>query len=136
MLDIEGVTLSELREMSRKDQDALVAFDRPLTFRMGTATILTQFEQSDGGLIVNLVHIDGGGEGILLRLWKLIDQWAKQREYGFVRWNVFAATCTTPNPRLQFFLQAKGFAECDDAKHGRIFARTIRLYPHQDGSIE
>lgn len=121
---LEGVTLEELRALSPEDQDALVPFGRAVTFHLGSANILAEFVERDGGLVVNLAHIDGGGEGVLLALWKLILGWAKARHRPFVRWNVFAATCADPNPRLLEFLRTNGFDEVEDPEHGRIFTRT------------
>ena len=120
-IDIEGVTVDTLRAMPREDVDALLAFGRPITFRMGTATILAEFNRSDDELAVNLAHIDGGGEGVLLVLWKLIQHYAAERSFAHIRWNIHAATCAEPNPRLQRFLRAHGFEEIDDPDHGRIF---------------
>jgi hypothetical protein len=124
---IEGLSLAELRSMAPEDQDILVPFGRALAFHIGTATILAEFLERDGGLVVNLAHIDGGGEGVLLPLWKTILGWARQRGRPFVRWNVFAATCAEPNPRLLAFLKSHEFDEVDDLEHGRIFTRTTRL---------
>ncbi len=119
-MNIEGATFSELREMPLEDVDALLRFGDPITFRMGTASILAEFNRLDDELQVNLAHIDGGGEGVLVRLWKLIETYARQREYNAIAWSVHALTCAEPNPRLQEFLQAKGFKQFDDGTHGPV----------------
>jgi hypothetical protein len=120
-IDIEGVTVDALRAMPPEDVDALLAFGRPITFRMGTATILAEFNRDGDVLAVNLAHIDGGGEGVVLVLWKLIRHYAAERGFARIRWNIHAATCAKPNPRLQRFLRAQGFEEIDDPHHGPIF---------------
>ncbi|MCW3847412.1 hypothetical protein OF829_09170 [Sphingomonas sp. LB-2] len=117
-MEIEGVTLAALRALPPGEQDALLAFGRPITFRMGTVTILAEFNRADRALEVNLAHI--GGEGVLVALWKAITAYAAERDYSAIIWNVHALTCANPNPRLQRFLRARGFAEADHPVHGRI----------------
>ncbi len=119
-MDIEGVNLAEFRQMPLGDIDVLLAFGRPITFRMGTAEILAEFNNRGEWLQVNLGHIDDGGEGVLVRLWKLIETYARTKGYAAIDWNVHALTCARPNPRLQQFLRARGFAEHDDGQHGPV----------------
>lgn len=121
-MEIEGLSIDALKALAPNDLDELLAFGRPITFRMGTATILAEFNRVDDALCVNLAHIDGGGEGVLLSLWKLIADYAKERQYLSLVWNVHALTCANPNPRLQRFLQAQGFNETSDEKHGRVLS--------------
>jgi len=128
-MDVEGLSLEEWRALSIEQRNALIPLGRAITFRIGTATVLAEADECGGVLIVNLAQIDGGGEGVLLRLWKLIATWALERGCTAIRWNVFAATCVDPNPRLQQFLRSNGFDEIDDPSHGRIFARTTELHP-------
>ena len=126
-MDIEGISLAEFRAMPLGDIDALLAFGRPITFRMGTAEILAEFNEAGGQLQVNLAHVDDGGEGVLVRLWKLIEGYARAKGYAAIDWNVHALTCSRPNPRLLQFLRAKGFAEHDDGQHGPVlrFVQTL-----------
>lgn len=119
-MDIEGVNLAEFRQMPLGDIDVLLAFGRPITFRMGSAEILAEFNNRGEWLQVNLGHIDDGGEGVLVRLWKLIETYARTKGYAAIDWNVHALTCARPNPRLQQFLRARGFAEHDDGQHGPV----------------
>lgn len=119
-MDIEGVSLAEFRQMPLGDIDVLLAFGRPITFRMGTAELLAEFNHAGELLQVNLGHVDDGGEGVLVRLWKLVETYARMKGYGAIDWNVHALTCAHPNPRLQQFLRAKGFAEHDDGQHGPV----------------
>ena len=121
-MEIEGLSLDALKALDPSDLDGLLAFGRPITFRMGTATILAGFDRIDEDLCVNLAHIDGGGEGVLLSLWKLIALYARERNYPCICWNAHALTCASPNPRLQRFLRAQGFEETSDEKHGRVLA--------------
>lgn len=126
-LRIEGVTLDALRALPLADQDSLLSFGSPISFAIGSATVLAEFNRYGEELRLNLAHIDGGGEGVLLALWKLVQAYAEERRFGSIRWNVHALTCAKPNPRLQRFLRANGFAEVDDAQYGRIFTRSQML---------
>lgn len=119
-MQIKGMTLAELREMPDDDIDALLAFGRPITFRMGSADILAEFNACENTLQVNLGHIDEGGEGVLLRLWKLIETYARRRGFSSIDWNVHALTCANPNLRLQQFLRDRDFVERDDGRHGPV----------------
>jgi hypothetical protein len=122
-MEIEGLPIDAFKALPPEDLDDLLAFGRPITFRMGTATILAEFNAVDDELCVNLAHIDGGGEGVLISLWKLIEVYAKERRYPSILWNVHALTCANPNPRLQRFLRGRGFEETSSEKHGRVLAR-------------
>ncbi len=121
-MEIEGLSLDDLRALPVEELEALLAFGRPITFRMGTATILAEFNRDGGDLMVNLAHIDGGGEGVLVKLWKLIEGYAKGQNYTSISWNVHALTCANPNVRLQRFLRDQGFEEATSEKHGRVLA--------------
>lgn len=126
-MNIEGLTVDELKALPPQDIDALLAFGRPITFRMGTATILAEFNKEGSDLLVNLAHIDDGGEGVLVLLWKLIETYAKERDCESIRWNVHALTCANPNPRLQQFLRKYGFTETQNDMHGRVLSLTRNL---------
>ncbi|MEM6826535.1 MAG: hypothetical protein AAF553_01175 [Pseudomonadota bacterium] len=121
-MDIEGLSIDELKALPAEDLDALVAFGRPITFRMGSATILVEFNVDRENLVVNLAHIDEGGEGVLVLLWKLIEGIARERGHRSIRWNVHALTCANPNPRLQRFLKSRGFFETASERHGRVLS--------------
>lgn len=122
-IDIEGVSTELLKALPPQDLDDLLAFGRPIVFRMGSATVLAEFNQVDTHLSINLAHIDGGGEGVLVHLWKMAAWYARERHYGAIIWSIHALTCARPNPRLQHFLMAHGFDEADHAIRGRILTR-------------
>ena len=120
-MEIEGLSIRALKALSKSEQDALLAFGRSITFRIGTANILAEFNRSESELSVNLAHVDGGGEGVLLLLWKAVESYALDRGYASLQWYVHALTCAKPNPRLQQFLRTRGFLEIDHKTYGRIF---------------
>ncbi len=123
-VDIEGLSLKDLKSLPKEEVDSLLAFGRPITFRIGTANVLAEFNRLGDTLEVNLAHIDGGGEGVLVVLWKAVEAYAAERQHSAIQWNVHALTCARPNPRLQHFLRIRGFAETHHPTHGRIFTRT------------
>ena len=100
-----------------------MAFGEPITFRMGGATVLAEFNRMESELSVNLAHVDGGGEGVLVSFWKAVTKYAAARDYRTIQWNVHALTCANPNPRLQNFLCANGFMEVDHEAFGRVLTR-------------
>ncbi len=122
-MEIEGLTPAALRALPSEELDSLLAFGRPITFRIGSATVLAEFNKDDDCLTLNLEHIDGGGEGVLVSLWKLVTAFAKERGYRSALWNVHALTCANPNPRLQRFLRERGFGETHSERHGRVLSR-------------
>lgn len=122
-MDIEGLSLKQLRSLPKGEVDVLLAFGRPIAFRIGSAHILAEFNRVGDDLEVNLAHVDGGGEGVLVVLWKAVEAYAADRGVPAIQWNVYALTCARPNPRLQRFLRARGFAEVDHPAHGWIFSR-------------
>jgi len=122
-VQIEGATIDELSALSIEDQDSLLAFGRPIAFRIGSAEVLAEFNREASLLSVNLAHVEGGGEGILVTLWKLIERYAQQRGYTTIQWNVHALTCAKPNARLQRFLRMNGFTEVEHPVYGRILTR-------------
>ncbi len=121
------MSIEALKALPNEELDELLAFGRPITFRMGTATILAEFNADGSELLVNLAHIDGGGEGVLVSLWKLIAGLASERGYRSVSWNIHALTCANPNPRLQRFLRNQGFEEAASERHGRVLMRRQNL---------
>jgi hypothetical protein len=63
-IQIEGLTPEEIESLPDDQMDGLVFCDEPLAFRMGSAEILGQFSIRDDLLVVELAHIDGGGESV------------------------------------------------------------------------
>ncbi len=73
------MTLKALKALPRDDLDTLLTFGRPITFRIGTANVLAEFNRAGNELAVNLAHVDGGGEGVLLVIWKAVEVYARDR---------------------------------------------------------
>src|SRR5687767_775690 len=109
VIEIEGYTPDELLAMPDEQIRAFVFTDEPLVFRVGTAEILGSFRLVDQRLIVELAHIDSGGEGVLPTLAVVCDRYARQRNLRSVEWIVHAVHCANPNPGLRRVLELRGF---------------------------
>jgi|ERR1041385_6484250 hypothetical protein len=109
-VDIEGYTPDEILNLPDELIEAFVFCDEPFAFKAGSAEILGEFRLAPDRLIVELAHIDGGGEGVLLALWVLAERYARKRDCHQVEWIVHALTCARPNLKLRRLLEAKGFA--------------------------
>ncbi len=105
---IEGLTIDEVLGLPDEHVAALIAVG-PIVFRAGSATVLGQLRLSPGSLMIELAQIDGGGEGVLLALWRLAERYARQRELDTVEWVVHAINCAHPNLKLRRLLEKRGF---------------------------
>jgi hypothetical protein len=108
-VNIEGYTPEEILALPDDMMDGFVFCDEPFAFKAGSAEILGEFRFVEDRLVVELAHIDGGGEGVLLALWRLAERYAKKRNLSEVEWIVHALTCAKPNLKLRRLLELKGF---------------------------
>ena len=106
---IEGYSADELLRVLEGENEALVFSGEPLVFRLGSANVLGQFAISDGTLVLELAHIDGGGEGILPALSVLSERYARKKGLRAIEWLVYAVHCAQPNLKLRRVLERKGF---------------------------
>ncbi len=101
--------------------EAYVFCDACLAFKAGTAEILGQFTANSDTLVVELAHIDGGGEGVLPALWLLAERYARKKHLQRVEWIVHAVNCATPNLKLRRILERKGFVTEDIPSVGQAY---------------
>jgi hypothetical protein len=118
---IEGYTPEEILALPDEDLDGLLSHDGPIVFRAGSATILGQVRVVTGALVVELAHVDGGGEGVLLALWNVAMAIARRREWERVEWIVHATRCANPNPALRRVLLRKGFTLRELPTIGQVY---------------
>lgn len=71
---IEGLTYSELLELSPDDFRGLALTGNPIVFRMGSAAVLGRFAVENSVIVIELAQIDGGGEGVLPTIAKIVRQ--------------------------------------------------------------
>jgi hypothetical protein len=105
----EGFTDDEILRLPQDHIEALVLTGEPLVFRIGSATVLGEFNLVDDRLLVELAQIESGGEGILVSLGALARRYAVLRGLSAVEWIVHAVNCAKPNLKLRRVLQRRGF---------------------------
>jgi hypothetical protein len=118
---IEGLTPDEVLSLPDEMLDGLVLCGEPIVFRAGTADILGQFRVSESALIVELGHIDGGGEGVLPTLAVLAERYARLQGLTCIDWRVHALTCAVPNLKLRRVLERRGFQVVDVPGSGECY---------------
>ena len=118
---IEGYTADEILGLPNEELQAIVLRDEPLVFRAGSANMLGRFRVEGLTLILELAHIDGGGEGALLALASLASRYAKRERLDSVEWRVHAVNCAKPNLKLRRVLERRGFVVRDVTGTGECF---------------
>jgi hypothetical protein len=120
-VSIEGYTPDELLALPAEQIDAFVLTGQPITFTAGSASLLGEFKIRDGALVVELAHVDGGGEGVLPTFWVLAERFAENRGLDRVEWIVHAVNCAKPNPKLRRVLERRGFVVRDVENVGEAY---------------
>jgi len=90
-------------------------------FKAGSAQILGEFDLRDNRLVIELAHIDGGGEGALPTIAVLAEKYARLNNLEAVEWIVHAVRCANPNPKLRRVLERRGFQIQDVPGYGQAF---------------
>ena len=106
---LEGYTVDDVLALPNAELQAIVLRDEPLVFKAGSANMLGRFKVAADTLVMELAHIDGGGEGALPNLASLASRYAKREGLSFIEWRVHAVHCATPNLKLRRVLERKGF---------------------------
>ena len=106
---IEGYSVDEILGLSNEQLEQFVFCGEPIVFRVGSAEILGHFERTPDRIILELAHIDGGGEGALPALGALASRYAARERLALLEWRVHAVHCANPNPKLRRVLQRRGF---------------------------
>ena len=120
-ITIEGYTADEILALPDEMLDSLVVCGEPVVFRAGTAEILGKFQIIDENLIVELAHIDGGGEGVLPTISNIASRFAQKRSLANVEWRVHAIHCANPNLKLRRVLDRRGFMIQDVPGSGECY---------------
>jgi hypothetical protein len=109
MVKIEGYTTAELLALPDGELDAVVLAGHPIVVPVGSAELLAECRSAGQSFVVDLAHIDGGGEGVLPALVAFVEQDARSRGYRQIEWAVRATNCARPNQRLRRVLERRGF---------------------------
>jgi len=118
---LEGYTVDEVLNLPLDELQAIVLRDEPLVFKAGSANMLGKFKVQGDTLLMELAHIDGGGEGALPSLAALASRFARREGLSFVEWRVHAVHCAVPNLKLRRVLERKGFAVREVAGVGECY---------------
>jgi hypothetical protein len=129
MIRIDGLTPDEILSLPSEELDELVFVGRPLVFRVGSAEILGEFQIVAETLILDLAHIDGGGEGVLPVIAAMAQRLARARGLSAVEWLVRATRCARPNPKLRRVLERRGFVVRDLPQRGECYFRCVQVLP-------
>lgn len=106
---IEGYTVDEILSIPNEELDHFVFCGWPIVCAAGSAKILGKFDRTDDTLILELAHIDDGGEGALPAVGALASRYAAREKLSFVEWRVHAVHCANPNAKLRRVLERRGF---------------------------
>ena len=121
MLLLEGFTAEEFLSLTNDELRAIVFRDEPIVFKAGSAQMLGKFELTRNALVLELGHIDGGGEGALPMLASLASRFARRERLEYIEWRVHAVTCAKPNPKLRRVLERRGFEVRDIPGIGQCY---------------
>lgn len=129
MVRIEGYTLDELLSLPLEEIDGYLVCGRPVVLRVGSAEILGQFRVEGESFVVEIAHIDGGGEGVLPALWRGLGGHARRKGLQRIEWIVHAAACARPNLKLRRVLEKRGYERRNLPGHGEVLCREEAIAP-------
>jgi hypothetical protein len=128
-ITIEGYLTPEWAAMADEVVDDAILTGEPIVFRTGTAEVLAQARVNASQLAVEVAHVDGGGEGVMLALRQVAKSIARRRGLAAVEWLVYAAHCAVPNPNLQAVLEKSGFKLVNIEGKGEVYWMVDRVGP-------
>jgi hypothetical protein len=105
----EGYTEEEILTLPKEQVEAMILTGETVVFRAGTAEILGEFRVDNNRLRIELAQIEGGGEGVLLRLGALATRFGHLNQLSAIEWIVHAVHCAKPNLKLRRVLERRGF---------------------------
>jgi len=105
----DGLTVEELSQLSWEEIEAWIVRDDPIVFRASEADVLAQFSLSEMVLTVQVSVVEGGGDGVLVQLFSVIEKMSRKHQVRKIIWQVHALNCMKPNPKLQRVLRGFDF---------------------------
>lgn len=127
-LKIEGYTINELDNLIETDEfEELIFTNKPVVVNAGSAEVLAQFHKEHNELHIDLAHIDGGGEGVLISINSLAKKYAIRKNFIAINWYVNATNCANPNPKLQRILKLKQYEVRTFKTKGSVFYKKDSL---------
>ncbi len=97
------------------------------SIRIRSAEILASLRRTPEAMTVELAHIHGRGEGVLLTLHRTALLVGRRLGASTIDYIVHAVNCRYPNTRLQSFLENNEFVKQDVPDIGIAYFHRIRL---------
>ncbi|NNC38102.1 MAG: hypothetical protein HKO02_11640 [Hyphomonadaceae bacterium] len=126
-LTFDGLASNELLKLSWDEVEAWICRDDPIVFAVGKARVLAQFGISKSVLEAQISVVEGGGDGILVELLRVIERMARHHNLLRIVWQVHALNCKTPNPKLQRVLTAYQFNIVEPANEVGYFEKITSI---------
>ncbi|MCB1050489.1 MAG: hypothetical protein KDC71_07800, partial [Acidobacteria bacterium] len=76
-------------------------------------------------LVVELAHIDGGGEGVLLAIQRIAKDICAKKNLEEMECLVYAVSCARPNMKLRAHLVKRGFEIKNVPHKGEVFYKVF-----------
>ncbi len=127
MITFNGLTADEILSFSDDVLNALVVSKAPMVVQVGTAEVLGRFWIEHESVVLELGHIDGGGEGVLPAISTLAHRFALRRGLASLDWRVHAVTCKEPNLKLRRVLERRGFKISDVPETGVCYHKILAV---------
>lgn len=119
---IDGLSPDELLDLVKDPEyEAMIFIDEPIIFKIGTSTVLAQLEKTDRSIVIEISHIEGGGEGVLVTLNSTLKKYCRLKDIETLEWFIYATNCVNPNPKLGRVLVLKGYRVVNDAVRGEVY---------------
>jgi len=127
-IKIEGYTIDELSALINANAlDTIIFTNKPVVFNAGSSEILAQFHKEVNEMHIDLSHIDGGGEGILISIKSLSKKYALRNNIETIHWYVHATNCAKPNPKLLRILKLKKYEIKTFEGRGKVYYKKENL---------
>jgi len=121
VITIEGFTPEQILAFPPADLAGYIVPGEPVVFHCGSAEVLGQFWVEGTALVLELAHIDGGGEGVLGTIASLAERYAQRQGLSSLEWRVHAVHCAQPNLKLRRVLEHLGFKVREVAGTGECY---------------
>ena len=124
---VGSYSIEDLQKMPEQDLVALLSNGRPIDIRFGNGRLRGRFGVVDGALRVEVMELEGGGDGMLMTFSNGCRNMARQRAIRKIDWLVHAAASEGANQRLQQVLTTRGFTLQDVQGVGQAYRRTENI---------
>jgi hypothetical protein len=127
MITFNGLTSDEILALPDDVLERTIVSGEALVFQAGSADVLGRFWINDKSLVLELGHIDGGGEGVLPAIAVLAQRFASRRDLDTIDWRVHAVSCPQPNLKLRRLMERRGFRVTDVPGTGVCYHKRLAI---------